>query len=38
MELLLAGPSGALQGAAVSQLPPGAQLRSNVTTSVGRRR
>ena len=33
MELLLAGPSGALTGAAVSLLPPGAQLRSNVTTS-----
>jgi hypothetical protein len=31
VELLLAGPSGALLGAAVSQLPPGAQLRSNVT-------
>jgi hypothetical protein len=31
MELLLAGPSGALLGAAVSLLPPGAQLRSNVT-------
>lgn len=33
MELLLAGPSGALTGAAVSLLPPGAQLRSNLTTS-----
>ena len=33
LELLLAGPSGALQGAAVSQLPPGAQLRSNVAMS-----
>jgi hypothetical protein len=33
MELLLAGPSGALTGAAVSLLPPGAQLRANVTTS-----
>ncbi len=33
MELLLAGPSGALQGAATSVLPPGAQLRSNVATS-----
>jgi hypothetical protein len=31
VELLLAGPSPALQGAAVSLLPPGAQLRSNVT-------
>jgi hypothetical protein len=30
MELLLAGPSGALLGAAVSQLPQGARLRSNV--------
>jgi hypothetical protein len=30
MELLLAGPSTALQGAADSVLPPGAQLRSNV--------
>lgn len=30
MELLIAGPSGALLGAAVSQFPPGAQLRSNV--------
>ncbi|NMH82385.1 hypothetical protein HF577_35520 [Pseudonocardia xinjiangensis] len=29
LELLLAGPSGALLGAAVSQFPPGAQLRSN---------
>ena len=29
LELLLAGPSPALLGAAVSQLPPGAQLRSN---------
>ncbi len=33
LELLLAGPSGALQGAAVSQLPAGAQLRSNVAMS-----
>src|SRR6185436_8482642 len=33
MELLLAGPSTALQGAATSMLPPGTQLRSNVTTS-----
>jgi hypothetical protein len=33
MELLLAGPSGALLGAAVSLLPPGAQLRSNLTMS-----
>ena len=33
LELLLAGPSGALQGAAVSQVPAGAQLRSNVTMS-----
>jgi len=33
MELLLAGPSGAMQGVAVSLLPPGAQLRSNVTVS-----
>ena len=33
VELLLAGPSGALLGAAVSQLPPDAQLRSNVTFS-----
>jgi hypothetical protein len=33
LELLLAGPSEALTGAAVSQLPPGAQLRSNVTMS-----
>ena len=33
MELLLAGPSTALQGAAVSMLPPGAQLRSNVAVS-----
>ncbi|OLT15745.1 hypothetical protein BJF78_16000 [Pseudonocardia sp. CNS-139] len=32
VELLLAGPSGALLGAVGSQLPPGAQLRSNVTT------
>ncbi len=30
VELLLAGPSGALLGAAVSQLPPEARLRSNV--------
>lgn len=33
MELLLTGPSGALTGAAVSLLPPGAQLRANVTRS-----
>jgi Lipoprotein LpqB beta-propeller domain/Sporulation and spore germination len=33
MELLFAGPSTALQGAATSMLPPGAQLRSNVATS-----
>lgn len=33
MELLLAGPSTALQGAATSMLPPGAQLRSNVAVS-----
>lgn len=33
MELLLAGPSGALQGAVVSELGPGAQLRSNVAVS-----
>lgn len=33
MELLLAGPSTALQGAATSMLPTGAQLRSNVATS-----
>jgi len=33
LELLLAGPSGALQGAATSQLPAGAQLRSNVALS-----
>jgi hypothetical protein len=33
IEALLAGPSGALFGAAVSQLPPGTQLRSNVTVS-----
>jgi hypothetical protein len=33
MELLLAGPSGAMLGAAVSLLPPGAQLRSNLTPS-----
>ncbi|MHA6624786.1 LpqB family beta-propeller domain-containing protein [Pseudonocardia sichuanensis] len=33
MELLLAGPSPALQGAVVSLLPPGAQLRANVTVS-----
>lgn len=33
MELLFAGPSGALTGAAVSLLPPGAQLRANLTTS-----
>ena len=33
MELLLAGPSTALQGAATSMLQAGAQLRSNVATS-----
>lgn len=33
LELLLAGPSAALQGAVVSQLPAGAQLRSNVAMS-----
>ncbi len=33
MELLLAGPSTALQGAAASMLPAGARLRSNVATS-----
>lgn len=33
VELLLAGPSAALLGAAVSQLPPGAQLRSNVAVT-----
>ncbi|MCW2720524.1 LpqB family beta-propeller domain-containing protein [Pseudonocardia sp.] len=33
MELLLAGPSGALLGAAASQLAPGARLRSNVAVS-----
>jgi hypothetical protein len=33
IELLLAGPSGALFGAAVSQLPQGAQLRSNVAVT-----
>jgi hypothetical protein len=33
MELLLAGPSTAVQGAATSTLPPNAQLRSNVVTS-----
>jgi hypothetical protein len=33
MELLLAGPSTALQGAATSMLPRGAQLRSNVAVS-----
>ena len=33
LELLLAGPSGSMQGAAVSQLPPEAQLRSNVAMS-----
>ena len=33
MELLLAGPSPAMLGAAVSLLPPGTQLRSNVTVS-----
>jgi Lipoprotein LpqB beta-propeller domain/Sporulation and spore germination len=33
MELLLAGPSTALQGAAASMLSANAQLRSNVTTS-----
>ncbi len=33
VELLLAGPSGALQGAVVSQLAPGARLRANVAES-----
>lgn len=33
MELLLAGPSGALLGAAASELPPAARLRSNVAVS-----
>jgi hypothetical protein len=33
VELLLAGPSSALQGAATSMLPAGAQLRSNVAPS-----
>jgi hypothetical protein len=33
MELLLAGPSGALLGAATTQFPPGARLRSNVAVS-----
>jgi hypothetical protein len=33
MELLLAGPSAALQGAATSMLPANAQLRSNVAPS-----
>lgn len=33
VDLLLSGPSPALQGAAVSQLPPSARLRSNVVTS-----
>lgn len=33
IDLLLAGPSQALQGAAVSQLPAGARLRSNVAAS-----
>ena len=33
MELLLAGPSTALAGAATNMLPPGAQLRSNVAIS-----
>ncbi|MHA6792921.1 LpqB family beta-propeller domain-containing protein [Pseudonocardia bannensis] len=33
VELLLAGPSSALAGAAVSQLPPAARLRSNVAQS-----
>ncbi|WP_214368619.1 LpqB family beta-propeller domain-containing protein [Pseudonocardia sp. H11422] len=33
VELLLAGPSSALAGAAVSQLPPTARLRSNVAES-----
>jgi lipoprotein LpqB-like beta-propeller protein/sporulation and spore germination protein len=32
-DLLLGGPSGALIGAAVSQLPPQAELRSNVSNS-----
>ncbi|MGI9003652.1 MAG: LpqB family beta-propeller domain-containing protein [Pseudonocardia sp.] len=34
LELLLAGPSAALTGAAVSQLPPDARLRSNVMASL----
>jgi hypothetical protein len=33
MELLLAGPSAALRGAATTMLPPGAQLRSNLALS-----
>lgn len=33
MDLLLAGPSAALRGAAVSQLPPQARLRANVAES-----
>lgn len=33
MELLLAGPSGALSGAAITALAPGARLRSNVAAS-----
>lgn len=33
MDLLLAGPSAALRGAAVSQLPPEARLRANVAES-----
>ena len=33
VDLLLGGPSAALAGAAVSALPPGARLRSNVVTS-----
>jgi Lipoprotein LpqB beta-propeller domain/Sporulation and spore germination len=33
MELLLGGPSGALLGAATSQLPAGSRLRSNVAVS-----
>lgn len=35
MELLLAGPSGALRGAVTSQPAQGARLRSNVATSPG---
>lgn len=35
LELLFAGPSGALSGAVVSQLTPGARLRSNVALDDG---